>query len=240
METLEALVARDRRADRPALVAPVADRRMSYRDLCTTAWRTGNFLRHLGVGPGHTVAVAADPLPEPVLTFLGAAQLGATTSFLPEEALADGADHVDADSQVRAVVVGHEREGDVAVPSGTRLAVYGGEPSSPTTAHWEGQVWSETPAFPPTDVDGDTAALAVDGDEYTHAGLLRAGADVVSDLHVGSADEIVVSDSLCDPGAVVGVVAALRVGATARLAGDSPGVLRSGSGTIETASVLAD
>lgn len=234
MERLGDLVARDRRADHPALVVPDAGRSLTYREFCTTAWKAGNFLRHLGVSADHTVAVAADPLPEPLLTFLGAAQLGATTRFLPTDDVTNPAALEDA----RAVVVGHEREGDVDVPAGTKLAVYGGGPSSPTTAHWEGQVWSENPAFPPTDVDGETAALAVDGDEYTHSDLLGAASDVVTDLDVGSDDVVVVGASLREPGAVVGVLAALRVGATATLTGESRGVLRSDSGTVDTAGVL--
>lgn len=234
MERLGDLVARGRRADHPALVVPDAGRSLTYREFCTTAWKAGNFLRHLGVAADHGVVVAADPVPEPLLTFMGAAQLGATTRFLPTDAVSEPAALGDA----RAVVVDHEREHDVDVPDGTTLSVYGGEPTSPTTTHWEGQVWSENPSFPPTDVGPETVALAVDGDEYTHADLLDAATDVVTDLDVGSDGEVVVGASLREPGAVVGVVAALRVGASATLTGESRGVLRSDSGMVDTASVL--
>lgn len=241
METLADLVGRDRRADRPALVVPGVGRTMSYRDLCTTAWKAGNFLRHLGVGPDHRVVVTADSLPEPVLTFLGAAQLGATTTFLEDCECTDSSGHVavdDADAQVRAVVVGHEREGEIDVRAGTRLAVYGGEPSASATAHWETQVWSENPAFPPTDIGGDAVALAAGGDEYTHADLLGAAGRVVEELEVGSDDEVAVSGSLSDPGVVGGVVGALRAGAVATLTGEPPGVVASEAVTLATSSVL--
>lgn len=202
MNTLGDLVARDRRSSSVALRVPALDRDYSYRDFCTTSWKAGNFLSFLGVRGGGRVAIEPDPLPEPLLTFFGAALHGATTTFDP------------SDPDVRAVVVPHDRESEFADVAGTKRVVYGGPPSDPGVSHWEKEVWSENPAFPPTDVDPDTAALVVDDDTYSHRTLLAAAGRVVDDLGLSDSDEVVVRSSLTDPGVVAaGVLAPLSVGA---------------------------
>ena len=216
MGTLADLLTRERRSERAALAAPTVDRELSYYDFCTTAWKAGNFLRHLGVGPGHRVAVGADPIPESVLTFLGAAQLGAEATF----GVAPG-----SNGDARAVVVHHEREAAFDPPAGTTLAVYRGAPERATTVHWEEEVWSENPAFPPSDADAETVALRAgdsDADEtgdatHSHGALLEAAAAAVEAFDLSAADEVVVSAPLTDPGAVVAVLAAVRAEATAVL-----------------------
>ncbi|MFC7137131.1 hypothetical protein [Halobaculum litoreum] len=75
------LVARERRSERLALHAAELDRTYSYFDLCNTAYKVGNVLSHRGVREGDRLVVDPTPLPEPVLTFLGAALLGAVTEF---------------------------------------------------------------------------------------------------------------------------------------------------------------
>lgn len=203
MNTLGDLVARDRRSSALALCVPALGRDYSYRDFCTTAWKAGNFLSFLGVRSGGRVAIEPDPLPEPLLTFFGAALHGATTTFDP------------SDGDVRAVVVPERRESEFADVAGTKRVVYGGPPTDPGVSHWEKEVWSENPAFPPTDVDPDTAALAVGDDNYSHRTLLDAADRVVADFELTDADEVVVRASLADPGTVVaGVLAPLSVGAT--------------------------
>jgi acyl-coenzyme A synthetase/AMP-(fatty) acid ligase len=207
MDVIGDLVARERRGDDLAVRAPAADRAIDYHDFCTTAWKAGNVLRYLGVGRGALVAVAPDPLPEPVLTFLGAAQLGAVTRFDPV-----------ADGSARAVVVHRDREGDFDLPPGSKLVVYGGDPSDPTVTHWEGTVWSENPVFPPTDVDPGDAALATADAEYSHADLLAAAGAVVDDYGFGPGDAVGTDAPLSAPrGLVAGVVAPLLAGATAVL-----------------------
>lgn len=216
METIADLLDRDRRSAAPALRAPVADRELSYRDLVTTAWKAGNALRHLGVGPTHRVAVAADPLPEPTLTFLGAAQLGAATTFAVDAAARDGA---------RAVVVSAEREAEFDLPPGAKLSVYGGEPADATTAHWEEEVWSENPAFPPTDAAPDTTALVADGASFTHRDCLEAAAELVDRLALDGDSDLRVRALLSTPGAVVALLAAVSAGGTATLTGEDRGDL---------------
>ncbi|SEO85742.1 hypothetical protein SAMN04487948_1065 [Halogranum amylolyticum] len=203
MNTLGDLVARDRRSSALALRVPSLERDYSYHDFCTTAWKAGNFLSFLGVRGGGRVAIEPDPLPEPLLTFFGAALHGATTAFDP------------SDGDVRAVVVPQRRESEFADVPGTKRVVYGGPPTDPGVSHWEKEVWSENPAFPPTDVDPATAALAAGDDEYSHRELLRAADHVVDDLDLTADDEVVVRSSLAEPGVVAaGVLAPLSVGST--------------------------
>ena len=213
MDAIGDLVARERRSERLAVRTPATDRALDYHDFCTTAWKAGNFLRYLGVGRDALVAVAPDPLPEPVLTFFGAAQLGAVTRFEPV-----------TDGSARAVVVGRDREAEFDLPPESKLAVYGGEPSSPTVTHWEGSVWSENPAFPPTDVSPDAAALTTGDETYSHADLLSTAGSVASTLGLRPTDTLRVEASLSEPRAVAGgLLAALLVGGTVSLATDDSG-----------------
>lgn len=209
--TLGDLVARERRTGATALraLAGDPDRTYGYRNLCTTAHKAGNFLRHLGVRGGaadvarRTVAVAPDPAPEPLLTFLGAAGLGAVTRFGTRPADDRGA---------RVVVVPVGEAGEHDPPPGTKLVAYGGDPSDPAVEHWEEQVWSENPAAPAAGVDPDDAALAADR-TYTHAELLAGARTAVDRLDLSPGDGVAVRSSLADPGTVAaGVVAPLLVG----------------------------
>lgn len=213
--TLGDLLARERRTDGLALRAltPAGlDRTYSYRDALTTAWKTGNFLRHLGVrGVGEapadrvsTVEVAPDPLPEPVFTFLGAAGLGARTAFDPR-----------ADGRARVTVVGVDDEDRYDPPPGSKLAVYGGAPDAPETDHWEQEVWSENPRAHPALVDPDQTALVAGGGRYSHAAVLDAARSVAELAGLAPGDRVAVRASLSDPRVVAaGVVAPLYAGAT--------------------------
>jgi acyl-CoA synthetase (AMP-forming)/AMP-acid ligase II len=211
------LVARERRTGHTALRALVdgLDRTYSYRDLCTTSYKAGNFLRALGVrgatGPNDdrgTVAVTPDPAPEPVLTFLGAAQLGAVTRFEPR-----------SDGDARVTVVHAADESAYDPPAGSKLAVYGDPPERPTTDHWEGQVWSENPAVQPATVDPSAPALVGAGEgarAHSHRDLLAAASAVADRLLLSPDAAVAVRASLADPRTVVaGVLAPLLVGATA-------------------------
>ncbi|WP_313695231.1 acetyl-CoA synthetase [Halorarum halobium] len=206
------LLARDRRDRTTALHVAASDRTLSYRDLCTTAYKAGNVLSHHGVRAGDVVDVEPRPAPEPVLTFLGATLLGAVTAFRADP----GADDV---TDARAVVVHAEREDEFDLPPGARLLAFGGEPDRPTTTHWEGEVWSENPAFPPTDHDPDDPVLAVGDGGYSHARLLRGANGLRADRVAGRDRPI--RDPLSDPGAVVALLAALLDGRAANLAGRS-------------------
>ncbi|WP_394295388.1 acetyl-CoA synthetase [Halogeometricum borinquense] len=196
------LVARDRRTSAPALRADASGRSYSYYDFVTTSYKAGNVLRYLGVRGGDEVAVAPDFLPEPLLTFYGAAQLGAVTVF-----------DADISSLPRATVVGVERESEFDLPPGHKLAVYGGAPERPDTTHWEKEVWSENPAVHPADVSPADTVLRADGQTYTHADLLDAAVAVVDEYGIGVGDEVVVRDSFARPSVVVsGLLAPILAG----------------------------
>ncbi|MFC7045079.1 AMP-binding protein [Halobacteriaceae archaeon GCM10025711] len=86
MDVLGDLVSRDHATgdDRLALRAPGAPpRSYSYREFGTTARKTGNFLRHLGVREGAVVGVTDDATPESLLSLFGVALLGGTVWFGP-------------------------------------------------------------------------------------------------------------------------------------------------------------
>jgi hypothetical protein len=203
-EVLGDVVARHRRGPSLALRADGSGRTYSYHDFVTTTYKAGNVLRYLGVREGDVVVVEPDPLPEPVLTFYGAAQLGAVVRF--DASVGDAGD-------ARAVVVPVGRERAFDLPPGTNLAVYGGPPEDPSTTHWEKEVWSENPAVHPADVTPATPLLAADR-TYTHAEVLDAAARVVETADVAPGDDVVVRGSLSSPGVVAaGLVAPLLSGA---------------------------
>lgn len=209
MDTLGDLVARDRRSDAVALRTDPADRTMSYHDFCTTAWKAGNFLRYLGVRAGDRVSIAAEQRPEPVLALFGAALLGATAQFGIEGSTTD------ASEVPRVLVAPAERERDLDVAAETRLLVYGGVPERARTSHWEGDVWSENPAFPPTSVDPHSAVLCGEPASFTHTALIAAAERLVEDYELNSGVTVGVRDRLSEPGVVVaGVLAPLLGGAT--------------------------
>jgi len=202
------LLPRDRRREQPAIVVPATDRAMSYHDFFTNAYKSGNVLRFLGVRDGATVAIEATPAPEPFLGFLGAAQLGAVTTFEPT-----------GEARVTLVPVAEEAAYDL--PPGSKLAVYGGPPASPATTHWEQEVWSENPGFPETPVDPASTVLRADGEPYSHRALLAAGDDVVDTLGLDGDSRLAIRTPLAAPGTIVGVIAALLAGATLVVVGES-------------------
>jgi Acyl-CoA synthetases (AMP-forming)/AMP-acid ligases II len=160
------LLARDRRSPDPALHAVGRDRTYSYFDLCNTAAKAGNVLRHVGVRPGDVVAVEPRRDPETALTALGAWLIGARVT--PQVATATDGDAV-ADHSPRALVVHTAAETAVTAPPGTSLVVFGGDPTTDGATHWETEVWSENPAAPPAPTTPDDPA---DGDGTTHRRLL--------------------------------------------------------------------
>ncbi|ELZ70418.1 acetyl-CoA synthetase [Haloferax sp. Atlit-10N] len=232
MDVIGDLMARDRRSDRLALRVDGPGRTYTYHDLITTSYKAGNVLRYLGVRKGARVAVDPVSLPEPLLTFLGAAQLGAVTAFDPAV-------------EARATVVAVDRETEFAdLPPGQKLAVFGGPPSSPATTHWEQEVWSENPAVHPEVVAPDDPALVADDREFTHGDLLDAAREVVADFDLGVDDTVAVRSSLSHPGTVVaGVLAPLLAGGTIRIpAGDEAveAALAVGDGVPESVALAPD
>ena len=219
MDALGDLVARERRSDDPALLAPRQNRTYDYHRFCTTAWKTGNFWRRRGVHEDATVAVADDPAPEAIFAFLGAALLGAKTSFGPSEV-----------PDARVVVAPNDDIADYEVAPGGQRVAYGGPPDDPAVARFERDVWSENPAFPETPIDPEMLALVIrSGDqrdraevnadrEFSHADLLSAAREVADDWGLEPGDEVVVRAPLGKPGTVVaGVVAPLLASAAVLL-----------------------
>lgn len=224
------LVPRDRRTQGLALRADESGRTYSYYDFITTSYKAGNVLRYLGVSEGDEVLVVPDAVPEPILTFFGAAQLGAVTRF---------ADDV-GEALPRAVVAPAAREDDFDLPPGHKLAVYGDPPSSPETTHWETEVWSENPAIHPATVTGTDALLAAGDRPVTHADALAAASAVAADAELGAGAEVAVRGSLADPNVVVaGLLAPLVAGATIVLPDASTDAGAAAAGDTATAGVVA-
>lgn len=211
MTTLVDLVGRDRRSDRPALRIADRDRTHTYRDFCTTAWKTGHALRHLGVHEGSRVALAPDPAPQVVWTLFGAASLGARVT-------------VDVAADARVVVVPVDREAEV--DDGRSVVVYGGAPAAATTTHWEGVVWSENPSMPPTTPSPADPVLDADGRSFTHRDLSAGAGAVVDAADFDAETSVALRASLADPRAVVaGVIAPLSAGGTVVIPGGADGAV---------------
>jgi hypothetical protein len=204
MDTLGALLARDRRTDDLAVRAPGAGdatAEYTYEDFVTTAWKTANFFSHRGVHREATVAVADDAAVPPLLALFGAAQLGAATLFDPPPS-------VDADL---LVAPGDGIMGYDLPPGATRVA-YHDQPEDPAVAAFGRSVWSENPVEPPESVDPASPVLHTDDDTVTHEALLERAEVVAADL--SGDDEVVVRAPLARPGTVVaGVLAPLLAGA---------------------------
>lgn len=197
------LVARDRRSERTALRIDVSGRERSYRDVCTTAWKAGHALRHLGVHAGSRVALAPDHAPPPLLTLLGAACLGAPITF-------------DREAAARVVLVPVDREDAVADRPGRKTVVYGGPPSDPGVVHWEEVVWSENPAVPPGGPSpADPMLDRDDGSSLVHRTALTRAARVADDAGLDRETAVALRASIADPRTVIaGLVAPLLTGGT--------------------------
>ncbi|WP_135533648.1 hypothetical protein [Halostella pelagica] len=207
METLDDLVARDRRSEATAL--SIADGpTYDYHRFCTTAWKTGNFLRHQGVRESVTVFVADDETPQALLSFFGTALLGGVTLFDSVSRWNDG-----EASDLQALVLPGADADDAAVPAGTNRVGYGTEPSDPAVAHFERDVWSENPSFPPVERDPTAPVLTTGDATYSHRDLFEAAERIVDGYELTADDRVAVRAPLSDPGTVVaGVVAPLLVG----------------------------
>ncbi|WP_049971125.1 class I adenylate-forming enzyme family protein [Haladaptatus cibarius] len=211
MDALSDLVARERRSDDPALSVPDS-RGYDYHRLCTTAWKTGNFFRHLGVRDGVTVAITPSSTPQSILGFLGAILLGANVRFDPPR-----------DIDARVLLAPTETVGDYELSPGGQYVGYGEKPADPTVSHFETDVWSENPTFPETVISPETIALTGERD-VSHAELLAVGTAVRDRWELESGDSVVVRAPLSDPRVVAGgIVAPLVAGAEIVLDADRTG-----------------
>lgn len=215
MDVLGDLVARERRSAAPALTAPATGRRYDYRRFCTSAWKVGNFLRHLGVRDGVTVAVADDPVPETVLSFYGAALLGAAVRFGPSTDVAD---------DVQAIVVPASELDAYETGPSTRRVVYGDAPEDPSVSYFERDVWSENPTEPPDLVAPRERLLETEASTYSHGEVLGAARAAVDSIALDSDTTVAVAGSFVDPEVVVaGLVAPVLAGATLEVGAGATG-----------------
>lgn len=173
-------------------------RRYQYHQFRATAYKTANYLRYNGVGDHATVAIVDDPDPKAVFGFLGTALLGGRVRFDPDGPV---------DTAVLLGPTGELANYDVA--GGCKRIGYGDEPTDPTWAYFEREIWSENPFFPEMDVDG-AASLT---DEWTQADALRAARDAADDLTPD--DVVAVRGPLSDPTVqIAGIFAPLVAGAS--------------------------
>lgn len=207
MNVLGDLVSRTRRDERPkatALRHAPTDRTVDYRRFCTTAWKTGNFLRNEGVRTGMDVVVAPDPVPETIYAFYGAGLLGATVTFATDPT----AETTKALVAPTAMLSGYE-----AGPR-TRQVAYGEQPTDPSIAFFERDVWSENPTEPPDRFDPETTLLAGDT-ETSHETVLRQAAAVCAEYDIDEETTVAVRAPLTNAEAVVsGLVAPILAGGT--------------------------
>lgn len=193
-------VSRDRRSDRPALRHPASGRLYDWRRFCTTAWKIGNYLRNEGVREGAVVGVAADRVPEPVLTLVGVSMLGATVRFDPPRTGDQG--------DLKALVVPTADVTDYDHPAGTRYVAYGTEPDDPSYAYFEREVWSENPTAPPDIVPPQTTLLSVDRGSVTHASVMDAAHEVVGHWGLDAESTVAVRGPLTHQGVIAAGIAA--------------------------------
>lgn len=200
METLGDLV-RGLEGDGTALRTG-GGRAYDRRRFATTAMKAGNFLRLHGGARGALVGIADVPAPESLFAFFGAALLGARVRF---------GSSVPADADL--LVAPTANLAATSVPSGAARVGFGDPPDDPSIAHFERGLWSENPAFPPTDVpDADPVLLAGER-SCAHRDLLDAAASVVESAGLGAGDAVALREPLSGVGAVVaGVIAPPRRG----------------------------
>ncbi|GGN17791.1 acyl-CoA synthetase family protein [Halarchaeum nitratireducens] len=202
METVYELL-----ADLPAsatLRAPPAS--LPAREVRATSYKVGNYLRSRGVHRGSAVGVADDPDPKAVFAFLGSTLLAAPVTFDPPRSF-DG----------RAVIAPTPTLDTYDLGPGGQRVGYGERPENPADGHFEGGVWSENPAFPPVSFDGDAPALR-DADGPSQEALLSRAADAAATLD--ESDVVAVRAPFARDATVVGVLGALRAGATVLLPDD--------------------
>lgn len=193
-------------AEGVVLEAPPSE--YTRRQFLTNVWKTGNFLRSLGVHEDSLVAIVDEPTPESLLSFFGASLLGARVRFAPPTAI-----------DARVIVGPTEQLEQFELPPGGQYVGYGAEPEDPSWAYFERDVWSENPSFP--DVEHDPSAPLIETEQAQYdTESIREAAQLVSSEYEED-DRVVLRTPLSAPEAVVaGVIAPIAAGATIILPGD--------------------
>lgn len=215
MQTIGDLVAAAR--EREGVLFEAADGAdHGYEAFLTTVWKAGNLLRHYGVRPGDSVAVAIGPAepteadelgrlgasPTPLLAVLGAMAAGARVNVDPVAA-------VEA-----TVLVAPTAWLDRFTPGpGTKPMGYGDEVDEPTVAQFEREAWSENPVAPPVDLDPTTTALG-GTDPRTNGDLLAQVRRLSAEYGVGGGERVGLDAPIDAGGLVAGVLLPMAAGAT--------------------------
>ncbi len=219
--TVADLFTRERRSDRPALV-DATTREYDAHWLITSSWKAGNFLRHSGVRRGVRVGIVGDG-PFAVLAFFGTALLEGTSQFDPPEDLTD-------EDDVRAIVGPVDELGEYDLPAGAQRIGYGRKPEDPAVHHFDAGLWSENPSFPPLETDPDTGLIARPAGSYSHAQVLEAAREVITEYGIESETRVGVDAPFSDPRTIVaGLVAPLVSGGVIVLGTDADLVVTDGA-----------
>lgn len=212
MDVLGDLVVRDRRSGDTALRAADTGREYDYRRFCTTTWKTGNYLRLLGVRTDARVAIADDPTPEAILAAYGGALLGGVVRFGPPHG---------TELDARVLVTSTADVDDYEVGPSTKQVVYGAEPENPDVGYFERDVWSENPTEPPDRVDADDALLRASGSTHSHDEVLDAARRVAEEWGLEPGEAVAVRAPFARPGTVAaGLVAPVLAGGVVLLPGE--------------------
>jgi hypothetical protein len=112
----------------------------------------------------------------------------------------------------------------VSATAATKRLGYGAAPDDPEVAFFEREIWSENPAFPPSDVEEGVVAIETSGRDYTHREVVAAAERIVGRKGFDPGTEIVVRAPLSDVRTVVaGVLAPLAAGGTIVYPGSGTG-----------------
>lgn len=200
-ETVDDLFERDRRNERPALV-DATGKEFDYHWLLTTAWKSGNFLRHTGVRRGVTVGVVGEG-PLALLAFCGTALLEGTTRFDPPRDLTD-------EEVFRTLVAPVSELESYDLPQGAQRVGYGDKPDDPGVHHYDAGLWSENPSFPPVSIEPETPLLTDGEVTVTHREALEAARETVEAYDIADGTRVAIEAPLSDPRTVIaGVLAPL-------------------------------
>ncbi|MDQ2051895.1 hypothetical protein RBH26_15560 [Natronolimnohabitans sp. A-GB9] len=212
--TVDELLTRELRAEHTSLI-DATGREFDHHWLCTTAWKSGNFLRHSGVREDVTVGIVGEN-PLSLLAFFGTTLLEGTSRFDPPTDLTEVDDF-------RALVAPvHKLESDTYdLPRGAQRVGYGAKPEEPDIHHFDAGVWTENPAFPPLDIDPERTILTDGERTVSHRGILEAASDVVDEYDLEAEDRVVVRAPFSKPETIAaGVLAPLIADGVIVLTGD--------------------
>lgn len=178
--------------------------RYEYHRFRATAYKTANYLRYNGVGPHATAAILDEQAPETLFGVLGTALLGGSVRIAPDRTVED------------TVLFGPTEQLDDYDPAGgCKRIAFGAEPTDPTWAFFEREIWSENPFFPKTDVEGGTDFV----EEWSQRTALQAAESVANEL--GEDEVIAIRGSFTDPSVLIGGVLAPLIAGTPILLPDS-------------------